>query len=291
MTTGSPIVPRRRLGSELRRLRERAGRSLDDAARVLDCSASKISRLETGKGIPRARDIRDLLAFYGPVAEQQKDTLLQWARDGQAQGWWNDYRDVVQGERFPEHLSRLLALESGAREIQMFEPAAIPGLLQTEEYIREISRVAYPEMADTELQRLVAFRLQRQEVLRRTGAPVRLRCVLDEVALLRPLVDRRVHERQLRALRDRLDEHPDDVELRVFPLQASVPEAVGGPFVIFGFGEQGDQDIVHFEGREGAGYAEDPVAVKKYTRFFEVLHEHSLSDRESRVRLVQLASG
>lgn len=290
MALGSPIVPRRRLGAELRRLRESAGRSIDDAARVLECSASKISRLETGKGVPRLRDVRDLIELYGPAARAAQDVLLQLAKDGQAQGWWNDYRDVIQGERFPDHLLRLLALESGAREIRMFERDVIPGLLQTEEYIQHVSVAAHPNMSAAERRRFVEFRRGRQKIVTDSGREGALRCVLDEVVLLRAFVDRRVHQRQLLALHDRLQGDLAHVDLRVLPLEVAIPEAVGGPFVIFRFGHAEDQDVVHFEGREGAAYVEGEASVGRYCRTFEILRDHSLSRSASLGRLKALAS-
>jgi hypothetical protein len=215
---------------------------------------------------------------------------LQLAKDGQAHGWWNDYRNVIQGERFPDHLLRLLALESGSREIRMFERDVSPGLLQTEEYIQHVSVAAHPNMSAAERRRFVEFRLDRQRIVIRSGREVPIRCVLDEVALLRAFVDRRVHQRQLLALHDRLQADLAHVELHVLPLQVAIPEAVGGPFVIFGFEHSEDQDVVHFEGREGAAYAEGEAAVSRYCQTFETLCSRSLSRSASLVRLKTLAS-
>ena len=287
---GSPIVPRRRLGAELRRLREMAGRSIGDAARALECSSSKISRLETGKGVPRLRDVRDLIELYGPPARASRDVLLQLAKDGQEQGWWSSYRDVIQGDRFPDHLLRLLALESGAGEIRMFERDVIPGLLQSEEYVQQVSVAANPDMSDVERQRFVEFRLGRQKVMREKGYKTSISCVLDEVALRRAFVDRGAHQRQLLSLHDRLADDLAHVEFRVLPLDVAIPEAVGGPFVIFRFDHEEDQDVVHFEGREGAAYVEGDAAASRYGRIFEILRDRSLSRSASLLRLKDLAS-
>jgi hypothetical protein len=108
--TRSPMVARRRLGTELPTLREAARKKIEDAADALECSTAKISRLESGKGVPRARNVRDLILLYGPKAKRDQDHLLELAEDGRRQDWWNDYGDVVQGEMFADHLLRYVAL-------------------------------------------------------------------------------------------------------------------------------------------------------------------------------------
>jgi hypothetical protein len=212
------------------------------------------------------------------------------AKDGQAQEWWNDYRDVIQGDKSPDHLSTLVALESAATQICTFQPDVIYGLLQTAEYVEEVSAAAYPEMSDAERRRFVEFRLSRQRVLTAPGRGVALRCVLDESALLRAFVGRRVHERQLRALHDRLQDDLVHVDFHILPLQVAIPEAVGGPFVIFHFEHSEDQDVVLFEGREGVAYVEGADGASRYGRIFETLCNRSLSRTASLVRLKELAS-
>src|SRR2546421_12912295 len=84
-----PVVPRRRLGAELRALREQAGLTIDEVAKALECSVSKVSRLETGQGIPYRRDVRDLLDRYGITDPAHRDRLMRWVREGNRQGWWD----------------------------------------------------------------------------------------------------------------------------------------------------------------------------------------------------------
>src|SRR5918911_1084324 len=92
----SPTVRRRRLGLELRRLREAAGVTIDVVAGRLECSASKISRIETGHTGATPRDVRDMLAVYG-VDGQVADDLVQIARDARQKGWWHLYGAVLTG--------------------------------------------------------------------------------------------------------------------------------------------------------------------------------------------------
>ena len=96
----SPIGSRRRLGAELRRLRGKAGLTLDEVADLMTCSTSKISRLETGKGIPKMPDIRELIRIYGVTSDTEQDMLLRLVRDGRQPGWWEPLTEGVHSERF-----------------------------------------------------------------------------------------------------------------------------------------------------------------------------------------------
>ncbi len=90
----SPVVTRRRLGAELRRLRMNSSKTIEQAAEELECSPAKISRLETGRGVPKLRDVRDLLRLYGVGSDEVVyEELAELASEGQSQGWWNDFRD------------------------------------------------------------------------------------------------------------------------------------------------------------------------------------------------------
>ncbi|RKH81874.1 XRE family transcriptional regulator, partial [Corallococcus praedator] len=94
-TPQSPIGSRRRLGAELRRLRNRSGMTLDEVADLMTCSTSKISRLETGKGVPKVPDVGELMRIYGVPAGAERDMLLRLVRDGRQHGWWERLTDGV----------------------------------------------------------------------------------------------------------------------------------------------------------------------------------------------------
>jgi len=121
-----PLLPRRRLGAELRRLR--GDRTLDDVAVETLISTSKLSRLENGQGVPQPRDIRDLIAFYG-TDKATGDRLRRWMTEGRRQAWWKDYSDVLN-----ESEDVFLDYESGASVIRTYTSMILPGLLQTEAY-------------------------------------------------------------------------------------------------------------------------------------------------------------
>ena len=146
----SPVVTRRRLGSELRRLRMTSNKTIEQAADELECSPAKISRLETGRGVPKQRDVRDLLRLYGVLPDEvMHEELLELASEGQGQGWWNDYRDL-DDDKLPEHIGRYIALEQGASAMEIYEGDLVHGLLQTEAYADAVIRELGPPPAGQE---------------------------------------------------------------------------------------------------------------------------------------------
>lgn len=209
----SPVVPRRRLGVALRQLREQARKSLDDAARILECSASKVSRLETGKGVPRSRDIRELIILYGTAAEARRDELLELATEGQRQAWWTEFNDVIQGDLMADHLRRYVELEADASTIKAFEPELVHGLLQTEGYAHAICRAFFPLSSADERARFVEFRMRRQDTLRAADHPLQLRVLTGEGALQLPIGGEAVMIEQLRHLLELINDETAQARL------------------------------------------------------------------------------
>ena len=142
MTT-APSVRRRLVGGALRQYRENLGYTLDDAAGILECDRSKISRIETGQRGIRGKELRELLAEYGIGDEQQKPLTALAAPRG-APGWYRDYADVLPGA-----WQDYLILEASATRISAYEPQRIPALLQTPAYARELAE-ADPGLADSD---------------------------------------------------------------------------------------------------------------------------------------------
>src|SRR5271155_6234311 len=138
----SPTVRRRELGALLRKLRTEKGFTVEQAATQLMFSMSKLSRMETGHGIATPRDIRDLCSLYGVTAEAERARLMQLAREGKQQGWWQPY-DLP--------YSTYVGLEAEATSIRTFQPSVVHGLLQTADYARAIQQVAEPELSTGEL--------------------------------------------------------------------------------------------------------------------------------------------
>ncbi len=288
-TEGGPSIPRRRLGFELRRLREAARLRIEDVAAALECSVSKVSRLETGKGIPRARDVRDLLNRYGVEDSEYRERVMRWAREGQSQGWWSEYSDVLAPDpRDPltaPHLERYVALEADARLIESFEPIVVHGLLQTEDYARAILQMLSAGTAAT-VQRRVEVRVRRQQRLYSAEEPLSLRLVIDEGVLRRPVGGDRVMQLQLRRLLE--DGARDNIDIRVLPFHNGAHPAVAGAFVLLDFPETTVHDLVYIESHLGSVYLEKDGDVSTYTRLFRSLADSALDPADSAVLIESL---
>src|SRR5580658_9672641 len=168
----SPTVRRRRLALELRRLREAAKLTCEEVAEKLECSASKISRVETGRVSVSPRDVRDMLEIYG-VPEAERESLVQLARDSRQKGWWQAYGDTIE-----PHFATYLGLESAASEIRIYEVSLMPGLVQTEDYARTVISAGMVSSTREEIERKVRLRMARQELSK--ADPPRVWFVLDE---------------------------------------------------------------------------------------------------------------
>lgn len=274
-----PAGPRRRLGSELRRLRNEARLHLEDVARELDCSTSKISRLENGKGIPKLPDVRELLRIYGVESEATRDSLLGLAREGRQQGWWEPYTEGVQAERFVlDAPGRYPALETEAIAVRLFTSMIVPGLLQTADYAREMLTAILPHHRRPEIERLIDLRLERQSALRRAESPLQLSAVIDEALLHRVVGSPALMCGQLEAILEKSE--LANVEVRVLAFDAGFHRAHLGQFTLLELREPLD-DIVYIEGHGGDSYLDSADDVKLYKEVFSDVVSKALPPRES----------
>ena len=277
-----PVVPRRRLGAELRTLRERTGLTIEEVARELECSVSKVSRLETGQGIPKVRDVRDLLNRYKVTDQAHRDRMMRWVRDGQRQGWWHDFSDVLapdpEDPLIPDNLSRFVAFEQDASEVHSFETTLVHGLLQTEDYARAVLSAlstADPEATD----RLVEFRMRRQDRLYVDEDPLKIHLILDEAVLHRPVGGDQVMQEQLNRLL--ADAQRPNITIRVLPFSVGAHRSVDGSFQVLAFPDSDDNDLVYAESHLGQLYLEKQHDVGVYKQIFDVLVERSMSVEQS----------
>ncbi len=271
-TQQSPTVRRRRLALELRRFREAARMTCEDVAEHLECSTSKISRIETGRVRVSPRDVRDMLDLYR-VPEPQRDSLVQLARESRQKGWWHAYSDTIE-PRFATYIG----LESAASEIRIYEVTLIPGLLQTEDYARAVIAAGAVEGSPEAVERNVAFRMARQPALTSEDPP-QLWAVLDEAALRRQVGGPGLMRLQLDHLLD-LGGLPN-VAIQVLPFGAGAHPAMGRPFVILAFPERADPDVVYLEDLTSALYVENVDEVDRYNVFFNHLRATALSFEDS----------
>lgn len=273
----SPTVRRRRLGYELRRLRENAGLTIDQVAERLACSASKISRIETGHTGVSPSDVEDLLAIYG-VTGAESDELVQIAREAREKGWWHPYSTVL--------TSAYVGLESEAVAIRAYEQQVVPGLLQTEEYARAMILAARPDIGAEALESRVRVRMRRQSLLGGRD-PVKLWAVLDQAVLSRPVGGDAVMRRQM----ERLVEAAalPRVTLQVLPFSAGAHAGMDGTFTILIFPKPADNAVVFAENATGGLFLEKRAELRKYYEIFEHISRAALPPEESLAFIARLA--
>ncbi|MER8008152.1 MULTISPECIES: helix-turn-helix transcriptional regulator [unclassified Streptomyces] len=271
-----PAVRRRKLGTELRALRTAAGLTSGEAARLVGWHQSKVSRIETGASGVKPADVRLLLDAYRVADSQLRELLLVLAGSDEGAGrhhWWHAYRGIL-----PPTYRDFISLESQASAMRTLETSVVPGLLQTPEYARAVTRAAVDGLDDERLDALVEVRLARQDVLR-SDPPLELAAVLDEAVLHREIGGPDVMARQ----RERLVEAArlPQVSLQVLPFAAGAHVGVTGPFVIFSFSSTSDLDVVVLDHLTSSLYLERKEDLEAYTQAFNALRIHALSPEDS----------
>ncbi|MFF3853492.1 helix-turn-helix domain-containing protein [Micromonospora sp. NPDC002575] len=269
----TPTIQRRRLGNALKRAREAAGKTQEEAAEIIDSASSKVSRLELGQSGIRLTDLKLLLDFYG-VTGEEAEPLRELARAGRQRGRWSGYRNVV-----PDWFRQYLDLEADAAEIRWYQSEVIPGILQIEPYIRAII-----EGDDVEQQ--TAVRLERQKVIDRPDGP-ELNFILSESALRRDLGDRAAMREQLSHIAA-VAGRPN-VTIQVFPLDAETYVTSSYNFIILRFGEEVASDVVYLETFTDADYLDSPEALRSYNRLWGRLQAAALGPAESRKLIRRIA--
>lgn len=254
---GGPTILRIVLGTQLRRLREAAGISREAAGEAIRGSHAKISRLELGRTGYKERDVSDLLKLYGVDDPEECEGFLALARQASVPGWWNKYSDVL-----PAWFEQLIGLEEAASVIRTYEVQFVPGLLQTPEYARAVTRLGHPRADDAEIERRVRLRMDRQRALDSEYAP-RLWAVIDEAALRRPLGS------DPQVMRDQVEHllkigSRRNVTLQIAPFSIGGLAAAGGPVTILRFLEPDLPDVVYLEQLTTALYLDKQEEVENY---------------------------
>ncbi|MFI7605358.1 helix-turn-helix domain-containing protein [Micromonospora sp. NPDC049366] len=275
----NPTIQRRRLGLALKRARERAGKTQDEAAVVIDAAASKISRIELGQSGIKLTDLGLLLDLYG-VRNDEAESLRELARAGRQRGRWSSYRNAV-----PDWFRQYLDLEGDASEIRWYQPEVIPGILQIEPYIRAMNATAHARSATEDTDRQVTVRLERQSILRDTGPE--LGFILSESALRRNIGDPDIMRSQLMHLAEVGKQA--NVTIQVYPFGAQTYETASFNFIILRFGEDSSSDVIYVETFTDADYLDRPDAVRAYTRLWDRLRAAALGPVESRRLILRMA--
>jgi transcriptional regulator with XRE-family HTH domain len=245
-----PTIHRRRLRSELRRAREAAGFAQRDVAVAMDWSLSKLLRIETGAVSITTNDLKALLAHYGITESARVESLLQTARAARERSPWNAYKDLGS----PQFLS-YLSYESEASVIRSYQSAFVPGLLQTDDYAREVlGRLRGPNQQT--IDRLVELRLARQEVLD-AEQPPSVHFILDEAVIARVVGGRDVMRRQLRRLQAVAEQ--GQATIRIVRFGAGLYPRIGVPYTVFEFPDPENEDVLFIEDAQGDFIVRDMV--------------------------------
>jgi hypothetical protein len=272
---GGPTAQRIILGTHLRRLREAADITRTQAAWEIRGSESKISRLELGRVGFKVRDVDDLLTFYKLEDPLERERLLTLARQANDPGWWQRYDDLT-----PIWFHDYLGLEMAADLIRTFELQFIPGLLQTPDYAKSVIQLGRQDvpLPRAEVDRLVALRMSRQEVLTRQR-PARLWAVMDESVLHRPIGSPAVLRTQLEFLIEASRRH--NVTLQIIPFEQGGYTATGGAFTLLRFNDADLPDIVYIEHLTSAVYLDKREELDMYVVTMDAVSITAAQPRET----------
>jgi transcriptional regulator with XRE-family HTH domain len=265
-------VRRRLVGNALRRYRENMGYALEDAARVLECDRSKISRIETGQRGIRPKELRELLTEYG-VPDPEQAALVAIASRGR-RGWWHPYADVL-----PAAYLDYVIMESAASEIMTYEAQVVPDLLQTVDYARAIAAAEPGYATDQEREKAVAAKAVRRQVALASGK--RLSVIIGEAALHQAVGGPGVMAGQIGHLVRLIDDFPA-LTVQVLPFSAGAHAAAGSAsLAILRFPDAPGLGVVYLEALLGGVYLESQEDVARYIRAFALLRAAALSTAES----------
>ncbi|MFF5899351.1 helix-turn-helix domain-containing protein [Streptomyces argenteolus] len=271
-TNVNPTVRRRRLGQELRRLREIKGMTAEEVAERLLVSQSKISRLENGRRSISQRDVRDLCGVYEVEDHRVVDSLMQMAKDSRQQGWWHAFGDIP--------YSVYIGLETDAESLRVYEPQVVPGLLQTRSYAEALINGALPEAPPTDIEKRVNVRARRQDRVNAPEHPLRLWAVIDESALRRRVGGKQVMIEQLEHLIEQ--SQLPHVTVQVLPFEMGAHPGINGQYAILEFPDAADSSVVYIEGVTSDLYLEKANDVQRYSVMYEHLRAQALNVDQTR---------
>ena len=276
MSGASLTVRQRELGRRLRELRYQRGLTVEHVAGQLLCSATKVSRLETGMRRPSLRDVRDLCALYH-LDEPTSTELMNLAREAREQGWWTQYADLS--------FEPYIGLEAEATAITCYSVYYVPGLLQTEEYARALIKAIAPGIEPEACEQRVEVRLRRQQLLEQDNRP-RYRVLLDEAVLHRRVGGAHVMYAQLTKILNA--EEKAKAAIQVIPFDIGAHAAQDSNFVLLEFGELSLSPVVYVEGLTGSRYLDRGADVDRYRETVEQLCDSALNPHDSMNRLKEL---
>jgi transcriptional regulator with XRE-family HTH domain len=275
VSNSSPLKARRKLGAELRILRDRSGLTVEEVGQHLNCHLSKVSRIELAKRGVTRKDFQALMDLY-EVDEERRAELTELMIRGKQRipPWWQEYADVVSAN-YAEYMS----YEAEAARCGEYQPLLIPGLLQSADYARAVIERGIVALGPDQVDTLVEVRLRRQERLREE-TPLVVEALITEAALHLRVGGTEAMRGQLRHLREVAT--LDNVALRVIPYEAGERGASSGAYSLLTTEGNGDPDVAFTESAEGTGVLRDePLALRQLIRLYRNLSAAALSKEDS----------
>lgn len=269
-----PPYRRRRLGRRLRALRESAGLSMDDAAAKLDKSRTSLFRIESGENKADTHLVRSMMDIY----DIWEDGLLEEVREATRPRWFSAYGLKDMG---------YVDLETEACRIREYGGLHLPGLLQTEAYLRALFERAWRRRRSEHVDNQVEVRLIRQKRLASQNPPLDLVAIIDEAVLRRVVGNRKVMHAQLRHLAE-FAALPA-ITLQVSPLDGGAHSAMDGAFILLDFPDS-DEEMLYHAYVSGSLHIEDQEEVREAKLVFDALRSEALNPIDSVALIEQLAT-
>ncbi|WP_327273631.1 helix-turn-helix domain-containing protein [Streptomyces sp. NBC_01224] len=273
--SATPALCRLQLGRELRQLRQEAGLTSTQVVRTLICSPSKLTRLETGENaVVETADVMALCEIYQATPEKRALLLGYAAVIKTKKDWWQspEYRPAI-----APTFKAYLGLEATAAALHNYEGEFVPGLLQTEDYVRAIHQRAHERLAADEIDRLVAVRMTRQEALHRELGPLKFAAVINESVLYRQVGAPAVMRAQIEHLAEVATQ--PSVRVQVIPFRAGAHPGMNGAFTLLRFDDA--HPIVYLENLGGASVTRRRADVGLYEEAFTDLQILAVGPQES----------
>lgn len=281
-TQQMPVMRRRRIGLTLRKMREQKNMTLEQVAELMECSQSKISRIETGHSSVGMRDVRDLLTIYDVTGQDAQD-IMDMAREARRherqRSWWHPYSNVL--------VSAYVGNENAAKRIRAYEHQVVPGLLQTEDYALAMFRARNPRATAEEISERLRVRMGRQSLLTREDDPLEFEVVLDEAVISRAVGGDGVMREQMLRLCEAAS--MPNVTLQLLTFEAGAHAAMEGTFAVLEFPASDGSGIVYAENATGGLFLEKDRELKLYEEIFDSIRKAALSPEESVQRIAFLA--
>jgi transcriptional regulator with XRE-family HTH domain len=276
MADSSPTIRQRQLGMRLREFRTAKGLTVENVAKELLCSPTKISRAETGARRATLRDVRDLCLIYGVDAGTTAE-LMELAREARQPGWWTKYDDLK--------ITPFIGMEQAATAITCFGMYFVPALLQTEDYARAIIKGIAPKIEDDILGQRVEARMIRQKLLYQPKPP-KYRALLDEAVLHRQVGGPSVMKAQLAKILTFMRE--ERAAVQVIPYEVGAYGAIDSNFDYLEFAGTMLPDLVFVEGLVSHLYLERPEELERYREALDYLRDEGLKPRDSAKKIEEI---